>query len=106
MIRTSSACGARALPFGRPDPFGLRPPARGRAAPRRQADASPGVPGPILPRNGFAEARCKGWGLRFGPGSGLRLCTEMRGTGPEPPGESVYLCAFTPFDHRLEFTIL
>ncbi len=72
----------------------------------RGMDAAPAGPGSFLLRNGFAEARCQGRGFRFGPGVCHHQYTQVRGAEPKPPGQSVYLCAFTPFDHRLEFTVL
>ncbi|MCS7043337.1 MAG: hypothetical protein NZR01_11145 [Bryobacteraceae bacterium] len=58
----------------------------------------------FLLRNGFAEVRQEGRGWRFGPGLALHSYTQVRGAELKPPGQSVYLCGFTPFDHTLEFT--
>jgi hypothetical protein len=44
--------------------------------------------------------------IRFGPGAGAHMYTQVRGAQPKLDGPSVYLTAFTPFDHTLEFECL
>ncbi len=70
----------------------------------RGVEAAPAGEKSFLLKNGFAEARAGGRGFRFGPGLGLHAYTQVRGAEPKPPGQSVYICGFTPFDHTLEFT--
>jgi hypothetical protein len=70
----------------------------------RGVEAAPAGEKAFLLKNGFAEARVEGRGFRFGPGLGHHAYTQVRGAEPKPPGQSVYLCGFTPFDHTLEFT--
>lgn len=41
--------------------------------------------------------------IRFGPGLGEHRYTQVRGSLPQLPGKSVYLTAFTPCDHAIEF---
>jgi hypothetical protein len=41
--------------------------------------------------------------IRFGPGLGQHLYTEVRGARPKLPGPSVFLTGFTPFRHVLKF---
>ncbi len=72
----------------------------------RGVEAAPAGEKSFVLKNGFAEARAGGCGFRFGPGLGLHGYTQVRGAEPKPPGQSVFLCGFTPFDHQLEFTLL
>ncbi len=72
----------------------------------RGVEAAPAGEKSFLLKNGFAEARWQGRGFRFGPGTCLHAYTQVRGAEPKPPGQSVYLCGFTPFDHTLEITAL
>ena len=72
----------------------------------RGVEAAPAGGKSFLLKNGFAEARAGGRGFRFGPGLGRHAYTQARGAEPKPPGQSVYLCGFTPFDHTIEFTPL
>lgn len=41
--------------------------------------------------------------IRFGPGRRESDYTQARGSRPKLPGPSVYLTAYTPFDHTLTF---
>jgi hypothetical protein len=41
--------------------------------------------------------------IRFGPGLRTTDYTQVRGALPKLPGPSVYLTAYTPFDHTLTF---
>lgn len=72
----------------------------------RGVEAAPAAEKSFLLKNGFAEARAGGRGFRFGPGLGRHAYTQVRGAEPKPPGQSVYLCGFTPLDHTIEFTVL
>lgn len=72
----------------------------------RGVEPAPAGEKSFLLKNGFAEARAGGRGFRFGPGLGRHAYTRVRGAEPKPPGQSVYLCAFTPLDHAIEFTAL
>lgn len=69
----------------------------------RGADPAPAAEKSFLLRNGFAEVRDGGRGWRFGPGLATHAWTQIRGAEPKPPGQSIYVCGFTPFDHTLEF---
>lgn len=72
----------------------------------RGVDAAPSGDQSFLLKDGFAEARVDGRGFRFGPGLGRHAYTQVRGAEPKPPGQSVFLCGFTPFDRTIEFTAL
>lgn len=72
----------------------------------RGVEAAPAGGKSFLLKNGFAEVRAGNSGFRFGPGLGRHAYTQVRGAEPKPPGQSVYLCGFTPFDHTVEFTPL
>ena len=72
----------------------------------RGVEPAPAGEKSFLLKNGFAEARAGGRGFRFGPGLGRHAYTQVRGAEPKPPGQSVYLCGFTPLDHAIEFTLL
>jgi hypothetical protein len=69
----------------------------------RGAEPAPAAEKSFLLKNGFAEAREGNRGWRFGPGLEAHAWTQIRGAEPKPPGQSVYICGFTPFDHTLEF---
>jgi hypothetical protein len=56
----------------------------------------------LLPA-GFATCSGPENRIRFGPGLGEHRYTQVRGALPKLPGASVYLTAFTPCDHTLEF---
>lgn len=72
----------------------------------RGVEAAPAGEKSFLLKNGFAEARAGTRGFRFGPGLGRHAYTQVRGAEPKPPGQSVYICGFTPLDHTVEFTPL
>jgi hypothetical protein len=44
--------------------------------------------------------------IKFGPGVGEQMYTQVRGAEPKLAGPSVYLTGFTPFDHTIEFELL
>lgn len=56
-----------------------------------------------LLREGYGVYRAAGRSLRFGPGRCEHRYTQVRGAEPKLPGPSVYLTAFTPFRHTLDF---
>ena len=72
----------------------------------QNAEPAPAGEKSFLLRNGFCEVRSGGRGFRFGPGAGAHAYTQVRGAEPKPPGKSVFLCGFTPFDHTIDFTPL
>ncbi len=49
--------------------------------------------------------RAGGYSIRFGPGLRQHSYIAVRGAEPKMPGPSVYLTAYTPFDHTLTFTL-
>jgi hypothetical protein len=53
--------------------------------------------------NGHGIYRLGSDSIRFGPGIGAHMYTQVRGAEPKLDGPSVYLTGFTPFDHTLEF---
>jgi hypothetical protein len=57
-------------------------------------------------QNGYGVYRMGTDAIRFGPGVGLHMYTQVRGAEPKLDGPSVYLTAWTPFDHTLEFECL
>jgi hypothetical protein len=57
---------------------------------------------PLLP-NGFAVYSGAQNRIRFGPGLAEHRYTQVRGALPKLPGTSVYLTAFTPCDHTVDF---
>ena len=54
-------------------------------------------------QNGHGVYGLDGDAIRFGPGVGAHMYTQVRGADPKLDGPSVYLTAFTPFDHTLDF---
>jgi hypothetical protein len=54
-------------------------------------------------QKGYGVYRVGNDAVRFGPGAGAHMYTQVRGAEPKLDGPSVYLTAFTPFDHTLEF---
>jgi hypothetical protein len=44
--------------------------------------------------------------IRFGPGIGEQMYTQVRGAEPKLAGPSVYLTGFTPFDHTIDFELI
>jgi len=65
--------------------------------------ALPGSDDVYLLGEGEATFRRGGDEIRFGPGIAETRYTAVRGALPKLPGPSVYLTAFTPFDHTLRF---
>jgi hypothetical protein len=59
--------------------------------------------GTALLQGGFATYSGRENWIRFGPGLGQHSYTQVRGALPKLPGTSVYLTAFTPCDHSVEF---
>lgn len=57
---------------------------------------------PLLP-NGFAAYSGPENRIRFGPGLAEHRYIQVRGALPKLPGTSVYLTAFTPCDHTIDF---
>jgi hypothetical protein len=53
--------------------------------------------------DGFATYSGRENRIRFGPGLREHSYAQVRGALPKMPGTSVYLTAFTPCDHTLEF---
>ncbi len=60
-------------------------------------------PGIAVLEQGYATYRQEGDSIRFGPGLREHAHTQVRGALPKEQGQSVYLTAFSPFDHTLEF---
>ena len=56
----------------------------------------------LLP-GGFATYSGRENRIRFGPGLRQHSYTQVRGALPKLPGTSVYLTAFTPCDHTVDF---
>jgi hypothetical protein len=54
-----------------------------------------------LLREGFAEVTSAGSKVRIGPGVGSHGYLEVRGALPRLDGPSIFLTAFTPFDHTI-----
>lgn len=64
----------------------------------------PEVPQCWLLTQGFGSYHLASRRLRFGPGRSQHRYVQVRGADPKLPGPSVYLTAFTPFDHTLLFS--
>lgn len=60
----------------------------------------------LLLKDGFATVRSGTKAIRFGPGLGEHAWTRLRGTLPQLPGTSVYLCGLTPLQRTLRFECL
>jgi hypothetical protein len=56
----------------------------------------------LLPE-GHATLRAGSDRIRIGPGLGQHQYVQVRGAEPKLPGTSLYLTAFSPFEHTLEF---
>ncbi len=56
----------------------------------------------LLPE-GYATLRVQKNSIRVGPGLGAHRYTMVRGAEPPIPGPSLYLTAFSPFEHTIEF---
>jgi hypothetical protein len=61
--------------------------------------------GAYLLKAGHAVARVGSDAIRFGPGFAQHAYTEVRGAEPKLPGQSVYLCGFTPLKKVIEFSV-
>jgi hypothetical protein len=66
---------------------------------------APGAANAWLLESGKATWRSGDDLIRFGPGVREHSYTQVRGAEPKLPGESVYLCGYTPFDHTVEFEL-
>ena len=64
---------------------------------------APGVEDGYILAAGQSTYRIGGNVIRFGPGRRESDYTQARGSRPKLPGPSVYLTAYTPFDHTLTF---
>lgn len=62
------------------------------------------TPNGWLLREGYATYRVGSDAVRFGPGKAEHRYTQIRGAQPPAPGQRVYLCGLTPFDHELEIS--
>jgi hypothetical protein len=69
-----------------------------------RCEPHPEVPQCWLLTEGFGSYRLGNHELRFGPGRSEHRYVQVRGADPKLPGPSVYLTAFTPFDHTLLFS--
>jgi hypothetical protein len=61
----------------------------------------PGTPGAFILEAGQGSYRAGDHQIRFGPGDGPHLYTQVRGAEPRLPGMSVYITGYTPFDRTL-----
>jgi hypothetical protein len=57
----------------------------------------------LLLASGFATISAGEDRMRFGPGLGQHRYIQVRGADSKLPGTSIYLTAFTPLDHTIEF---
>lgn len=62
------------------------------------------TPNSYFLENGVGEYRVGTDVIRFGPGQAAHKWAQMRGMLPKQKGESVYLTAYTPFRHTIEFS--
>lgn len=56
-------------------------------------------------KQGYATARVGNDAIRFGPGFGEHIYTDVRGAEPRLAGQTVYLCGFTPLKRTIEFSV-
>jgi hypothetical protein len=68
--------------------------------------AAPHSKDAFLLKEGFAEYRMGTDVIRFGPGKCEHAWVELRGAQAKLPGPSVYLTAYTPFQHTLVLEML
>ncbi len=61
----------------------------------------PGAPGAFILEAGQGSYRAGDHQIRFGPGDGPHLYTQLRGAEARLPGMSVYITGYTPFDRTL-----
>jgi len=64
---------------------------------------APEVPDAYLLGNGYGEYRKGPHAMRFGPGLAQHAYTQLHRLPPKLPGKSVYLTAFSPFEHTITF---
>ncbi len=64
---------------------------------------APGASDAYLLGSGYGSYRRGPHAMRFGPGLEQHAYTQLHRLPPKLPGKSVYLTAFTPFDHTITF---
>ncbi len=67
------------------------------------ASAVKGRSDAFLIGSGYATVKRGSDRIRIGPGLAQHAWVQVRGAEPKLPGTSLYLTAFAPFDHTLEF---